>query len=73
MAILPTPNKDFHSTHLTIYSDIVKAAHLRPLSKKEIECKSNPPVVWNNVVATHNMQDSKQPSSDFIVSTQKHL
>lgn len=45
------------------YSDIVKAAHLRPLSKKEIECKSNSSVVWNNVA--HNMQDSKQ-SADFV-------
>ncbi|XP_015363692.1 PREDICTED: coiled-coil domain-containing protein 103 [Diuraphis noxia] len=50
------------------FSDIVKAAHLRPLTKKEIECKSNPPTVWNNVVATHNMQDSKQQCSDLAAA-----
>ncbi|XP_025409862.1 coiled-coil domain-containing protein 103 [Sipha flava] len=47
------------------FSDIVKAAHLRPLTKKEIECKSNPSVVWNNV-ATCNMQDNSKQSSDSI-------
>lgn len=49
---------------LPIHSDIVKAAHLRPLTKKEIENKSGSSATWNNVAA-NNMQDSKQ-STNFV-------
>lgn len=45
------------------FSDIVKAAHLRPLTKKEIENKSGSSATWNNVA--NNMQDSKQ-STNFV-------
>lgn len=50
-------------------SDIVKAAHLRPLTKKEIENKNNSSAFWNNIA--HNMQDSKQ-SSDFVSIERTH-
>ncbi|XP_050543827.1 coiled-coil domain-containing protein 103 [Daktulosphaira vitifoliae] len=41
------------------FSDIVKAAHLCPLSKKDITRKDSSS--WNNI-ATHNMQDNKHYS-----------
>jgi len=45
------------------FTDIVKAAHLRPMSKKELEDKCNSSLLWNNVA--HNMQDSKQ-TAEFV-------
>lgn len=50
-----------------IYSDIVKAAHLRPLTKKEIEAKGQGPsaATWNTV-SRSAAQDVKQNTSDFV-------
>ncbi|VVC39709.1 Dynein attachment factor, N-terminal,RNA-polymerase II-associated protein 3-like, C-terminal [Cinara cedri] len=54
------------------FSDIVKAAHLRPLTKKEIEAKGQGPSAstWNNITRG-TVQDTcggKQSAADFVAA-----
>ncbi|XP_050434584.1 coiled-coil domain-containing protein 103 [Adelges cooleyi] len=49
------------------FSDIVKAAHLSPLAKKDKIRKDGSSSIWNNVVS-NNMQDTTRHSSDIIAT-----